>query len=70
MDTTTDEVNEFQNAIQPPSWLEMPYRAAFEERQFYFEQLAEVNDMRPLELRVALTNIFLVLMGRTTLRRF
>ena len=64
-----DEVNEFSKAIQPPTWLEMPFKAPTEERQFYFEQLAQLNDLRVVELRVALTNVFCVMMARHNLWR-
>lgn len=69
MQTEIDEVNDFENAIQPVTWLQMPFKAPTEERQFYFEQLSELNDLRVLELRVALSNVWLVMMCRNSLWR-
>lgn len=57
--TIIDEVNDdLSNAVQPDPWFEMPRNTYSDERKFYFEQLARIHEIRELELRVALSNIF------------
>lgn len=60
-----DEINEgLDQAVQPDPWVQMPLRVYSDEREFYFDQLARVHEIRPLELRVALSNIWCIMTMR------
>lgn len=53
----------------PIDLIEMPRNVYGDERKFYFEMLAKHLKIRPLELRVAMSNIFCAMMGRNSLWR-
>lgn len=64
-----DAVETLADAVQVETWIEMPPRVYAQERKFYFEQLARINNLREVELRVALSNIFCVMMCKSSLWR-
>lgn len=63
-----DEVDDFEQAVQIDPWFQMPLRVYSDERAFYFEQLARTHELREIELRVGLSNIF-IFMARNMQRR-
>lgn len=56
MQSTADPNEEVYEAVAP--YLEMPKNMYREDRAFYFVQCAELFDMREVELRVRLSNLF------------
>lgn len=62
-------LDELDSAIQVEQWVEMPRDTYAEDRKFNFEMLARTLNIRVLELRVALSNIWLVMMARNNLWR-
>jgi hypothetical protein len=58
-----------EDAVQVEVWVEMPREKYAEDRKFEFEMLARALNLREVELRVALSNIFLVMMFRNSLWR-
>lgn len=69
MEEIIDEVNDFENAVQIETWVEMPKKTYGNEREFNFEMLARALNLRVVELRVALSNVFCVMMARNSLWR-
>jgi hypothetical protein len=55
--------------LEAKPWFAMPTETYADERKFYFEQLAKISNLREVELRVGLSNIFCVMMCRSNLRR-
>lgn len=64
-----DAVEGLDQAVQIDPWFEMPRGVYADERAFYFEQLARTHEIREVELRVGLSNIFCAMMARNSLRR-
>ncbi len=58
-----------EHIVQVEQWIEMPRKTYAEDRKFNFEMLARALNLREVELRVALSNVFLVMMARNSLRR-
>ncbi len=62
-------IESVEDAVQVEQWVEMPKNTYADERRFNFEMLARVLNLREVELRVALSNVFCVMMCKNSLWR-
>jgi hypothetical protein len=68
-----DEIAEFmnegvENAMKIETWIEMPKKQYSDARKFEFEMIARALNLREIEVRVALSNIW-IFMARLGQRR-